>query len=118
MRDRLHTGLEQALAPGLLKLNGHPDERLPNTLNLSFRNIAANTLLELIADDVAASAGAACHADRVEISGVLQAMGVPLEWAKGALRFSVGSLTTPEEIDSAINIIAEAVKKMDLNHFK
>jgi cysteine desulfurase len=113
MRDRLHGGLESALPPGTIRLNGHPDERLPNTLNLSFKNIAANNLLAHIQDTVAASAGAACHADQITISSVLTAMNVPLEWAKGALRFSVGIMTIGEEIDHAVQIIAHAFKTIN-----
>ena len=61
---------------------------------------------------MAASAGAACHADTVEISHVLEAMGIPLEWAQGTLRFSVGRMTTEaEEIDKTIRVVAEAVNK-------
>jgi len=112
-RDRLHAGLESALPPGTTRLNGHPDERLPNTLNLSFKNIEANVLLDHIQDRVAASAGAACHADQITISSVLKAMNVPLEWAKGALRFSVGLMTTGKEIEHAIQIIAHAIKTIN-----
>jgi cysteine desulfurase len=112
MRDRLHSGLEAALTPDVLHLNGHPKERLPNTLNLSFKDLEANIILENISEFVAASAGAACHADHIDISSVLTAMRVPLEWAKGALRFSVGEMTTSEEIDHAVKIIAEAVMTM------
>jgi len=113
MRDQLHSGLETSLSPAMLRLNGHPEARLPNTLNLSFRNMEANVLLAAISEHVAASAGAACHADQVEISGVLTAMGVPLEWAKGALRFSVGSLTSSDEIHRAVEVIAQAVRKLN-----
>jgi len=109
MRDRLHQGLQQALPEGSIRLNGHPQDRLPNTLNMSFKNIQANILLEQIQEQVAASAGAACHADQVSVSAVLQAMGVPLEWAKGTVRFSVGRMTTGKEIDRAVKIIAAAV---------
>lgn len=109
MRDRLHAGLEAALPPGMIRLNGHPDDRLPNTLNLSFINIEANTLLDRLQDSVAASAGAACHADEVRISSVIEAMGVPAEWAKGTVRFSVGRMTTAEEIDQAVTIISQKV---------
>ena len=109
MRDRLHQGLQQALPEGSIRLNGHPQDRLPNTLNISFKNIQANVLLEQIQEQVAASAGAACHADQVSVSAVLQAMGVPLEWAKGTVRFSVGRMTTGKEIDRAVKIIAAAV---------
>ncbi len=87
-------------------------KRLPNTLSLSFKGVEANRILEEIGLEVAASAGAACHSDTVEISHVLEAMGVPLEWAKGTLRFSVGRMTTAEEIDKAIEIVTRAVKKL------
>ena len=71
MRDRLHRGLEKHFPE--LKLNGHPERRLPNTLSVSFANIEANTLLDEI-EGVAASAGAACHTDSIDISSVLVAM--------------------------------------------
>jgi len=61
---------------------------------------------------VAASAGAACHSDTVEISHVLRAMNIPLDWAKGTLRFSVGRMTTVEQIDKAVQVIVRAVKKL------
>jgi cysteine desulfurase len=73
----------------------------------------ANILLEEIGLDVAASAGAACHSDRVEISHVLKAMGVPEEYAKGTIRFSTGRFTTPEEIDRAVYVVSAAVKKIN-----
>ena len=110
MRDRLHHGLKKTLPEGSIRLNGHLEKRLPNTLNLSFKSIQSDKLLEVIGDTVAASAGAACHADSVEISSVLQAMAVPLEWAQGAARFSVGRMTTNDEIDRAVMTIAKAVK--------
>jgi cysteine desulfurase len=59
---------------------------------------------------VAASAGAACHAESVAISHVLQAMAVPVEWAKGTLRLTTGRMTTPAEVDGAAAIITAAVK--------
>jgi len=113
MRDRLWAGLTRELdTPGLLRLNGHPDERLPNTLSVSFRSIEANTLLAEISEQVAASAGAACHADQVDVSTVLQAMRVPLEYAMGTVRFSVGKMTTAEEIDRAIVVVSAAVRRL------
>ena len=72
----------------------------------------ANRILEAIGLEVAASAGAACHADSVEISHVLRAMGVPTEWAKGTLRLTTGRMTTPEEIDRAAAVIVVAVQKI------
>ena len=111
MRDRLEAGLMAALGEENLKVNGHPEKRLPNTLNISFKGMRANDLLEKIQADVAASAGAACHADQVQISSVLAAMQVPVEWAQGTLRFSVGRMTTPEKIDRAVNAITRAVNQ-------
>jgi cysteine desulfurase len=110
MRDRLHHGLVTRLGNDSVRLNGHPERRLPNTLSLSFRGIEANTLLAAVNDRVAASAGAACHADEVNVSAVLEAMAVPVEWAMGTIRFSVGRGTTAEEVDEAVEIISEAVK--------
>ena len=110
MRDRLHNGLAVQLDD--MQLNGHPDERLPNTLSLSFKGLEANRVLEEIDLEVAASAGAACHSDTVTLSHVLEAMQVPLEWAKGTVRFSTGRMTTPEQIDTAIDVITHAIKRL------
>ena len=109
LRDRLHEGLLSRLTS--IQLNGHQEQRLPNTASLSFKGLEANRILEEIGLEVAASAGAACHADTVELSHVLIAMGVPVEWAKGTLRFSVGKMTTEAEIDKAIRVVADAVDK-------
>jgi cysteine desulfurase len=110
LRDRLHSGITAKVAE--VRLNGHPDFRLPNTLNLSFKGLEANRLLEEIGFEVAASAGAACHSDTVTISHVLEAMKVPVEWAQGTLRFSVGRMTTVAEIDKAIEAVTAAVARL------
>jgi cysteine desulfurase len=110
LRDRLHEGLLGRLFD--IRLNGHLQLRLPNTLNISFKDLEANRILEEIGLEVAASAGAACHSDSLEISHVLIAMGIPVEWAKGTLRFSVGRMTTEAEIDKAIRVVADAVNKL------
>jgi len=110
MRDRLHQGLMEGL--GDVGLNGHPDRRLPNTLSLAFAGIDANRLLTDVQGSVAASAGAACHADRVAVSHVLAAMQIPEDRARGTVRFSVGRTTTREEIDTALPILIEAVAKL------
>jgi len=107
LRDRLHEGLLGRISS--IRLNGHLQHCLPNTLSISFRGQEANRILEDISLEVAASAGAACHSDTVEISHVLEAMAVPLEWAKGTLRFSVGRMTTEAEIDKTIRVVAETV---------
>jgi cysteine desulfurase len=110
LRDRLHEGLLGRIFD--IRLNGHLQNRLPNTLNISFKGLEANRILEEISLEVAASAGAACHADSVEISHVLRAMGIPLEWAKGTIRFSVGRMTTETEIDKTIRVVTDAVNKL------
>ncbi len=112
MRDRLHQGLLGRLGREAIQLNGHPSKRLPNTLSLSFRGVEANTLLSEIGEQVAASAGAACHADTVEISAVLAAIAVPVEWAMGTVRFSMGRETTVEEVDQAVEVIVNAVQQL------
>ena len=112
MRERLHEGLTHELGAAALRRNGHPEESLPNTLSLSFRRVEANTLLAEIADEVAASAGAACHADEVDVSAVLQAMQLSTEWAMGTVRFSVGRGTTAAQIDRAVAVVAEAARRL------
>ncbi len=104
LRDRLESGLleigSESGGPDV-RVNGHPEKRLPNTSSLSFRALEADRILTAL-ESVAASADAACHSDRVEVSHVLVAMNVPLEYAMGTIRFSVGRFTTEEEIDRAL----------------
>lgn len=110
LRDRLHGGIAAKIDQ--VRLNGHPDLRLPNTLSLSFYGLEANRILEEIGLEVAASAGAACHSDTVEISHVLTAMNIPEDWSKGTVRFSIGKMTTETEIDRAIEVVVKAVEKL------
>lgn len=112
MRDRLLADLGEEFDEDVLRRNGHVTKCLPNTLNISFRGVEANTLLSEIGDEVAASAGAACHAESVDVSSVLEAMHLPLEWAMGTLRFSVGRGTTAAEVDQAAEIIIQAAKRL------
>ncbi len=111
LRDRLQRLLTEGLAPGQVSLNGHPTERLPNTLNLSFRGVEAAALLAA-APRVAASAGAACHSAAGGTSSVLEAMGVDPEYAQGAVRFSTGRGTAQEDVDQAAVHILEAVRSL------
>ncbi len=108
-RDRLQAGLTAERTSA--KVNGHGDRRLPNTLSISFPNVQANTLLDEIGEQVAASAGAACHADSIKISAVLEAMGIPVEVAMGTIRLSTGRMTSYEEIDRAIEVITASLAK-------
>ena len=109
LRDRLWQGLKSEL-PDII-LNGHPEQRLPNTLSVSFPGIDANTLLDELTG-VAASPGAACHTDVAEPSAVLVAMKVPLENALGTIRFSTGRLNDEQQIDQAIDFITEAINRL------
>lgn len=106
-RDRLYRALTDRLDG--VRRNGNPDHGLPNTLSLGFEDVQANVLLERIRDRVAASAGAACHADEVTLSPVLAAMQVPVAYAAGTLRLSTGKSTTDAEVDEAAAVIVEAV---------
>ena len=109
LRDRLHRALRAGFPDGVV-LNGHPEQRLPNTLNVSFPGVLGSKVLEE-AQDVCVSAGSACHADRAEPSPVLNAMGVQPEVALGALRFSLGRPTTETEVDTGAARIVEAVRR-------
>ncbi len=101
LRDSLWARLEDDFGDGLV-LNGHPERRLPNTLNVSFvGRVGADILAAL--PQIAASTGSACHSGRVELSPVLKAMGVPPEVGMGAIRFSLGRSTTAEEIELAVS---------------
>ncbi|MFP4384318.1 MAG: cysteine desulfurase family protein [Spirochaetia bacterium] len=104
-RDRLFDEIRNACD---VRLNGHPDSRLPNTLNLSFRGVTSDDLIAAVSDTVAVSAGSACHSDVVKLSPVIEAIGVPMEWARGTIRFSTGKYTTDEEIDRAAAAIVGA----------
>ena len=110
MSDRLYEGIKAGCDQ--VKLNGHPQNRLPNTLSISFLDLEANRILDTIGTEVAASAGAACHSDMVKISDVLKAMHVPLEWAKGTLRLTTGRMTTTADIDKAVEVICRAVNNL------
>ncbi|MHB1005003.1 MAG: cysteine desulfurase family protein [Chloroflexota bacterium] len=105
LRNRLQALLVEAV-PGLA-LNGHPEARLPNTLNISFPGVDGEALLAA-APEVAASTGSACHAGRTDPSAVLLAMGLSRERALGAVRLSLGKFTTAEEVELAAGALARA----------
>ncbi len=108
-RDHLHKRLLESLPD--IRLNGHPERRLPNTLSISFPKIEANTLLDEL-QGIAASAGAACHADHVDVSTVLTAMQLPIDFAMGTIRFSTGKHSTIPEMEQAAKIIISAVERL------
>ena len=107
--DQLWHGLESRLDN--IRLNGHPHNRLPNTVSVSFYRLEANVILSEL-DSIAASAGAACHADQINVSYVLEAMQTPTEWAMGTIRFSVGKKTTADEIDTAVEKICTTIERL------
>jgi len=106
LRDALYRGLPEKV--GGVRLNGHPERRLPNTLNLSFDGLDSDELLRAL-PEIAASTGAACHAHSREPSAVLTAMGIGADLALGAVRFSLGKGNTRGEVDRAVQLIAEVV---------
>ncbi len=109
MRARLYDGLIRNLKD--IKLNGHPTKRLPNTLSLSFPNLEADGILSEL-EEIAASAGAACHSGSIELSPVLTAINVPKEFAMGTIRFSTGRKTTEDEIDRTIDAVIKVINQM------
>jgi len=106
LRDRLHLALTAAI-PGL-QLNGPPTQRLPNTLHISFPGVSGRALLAEAADAVAASVGSACHSEHDAVSGVLAAMGLDATRAAGAVRLSVGKMTTSDEVTFAVGALVSA----------
>ena len=108
LRDRLEVLL--LAIPGAQRNGEGP--RVPNTANVSFAGAEAESLvMALDLAGLAVSTGAACAAGAVEPSHVLRAMGLPLERVQASLRFSLGRGTTPEHVDRAATLVAEAVEK-------
>jgi len=107
LRDRFWAALQDRFGDRV-QLNGHPTERLCNTLSVDFVGRVGSEILAAL-PGVAASTGSACHADRVTLSPVLEAMRVPPEVGMGAVRFSLGRSTTWEELDTVIEGLASAI---------
>ncbi|HEX9205647.1 MAG TPA: cysteine desulfurase family protein [Candidatus Deferrimicrobiaceae bacterium] len=112
---RLRDAFEGALFSRIpeLVLNGHPTERLPNTVNLSFRYVEGEALLlNLDMLGIACSSGSACTSGSLEASPILLAMGADPTDAQGALRFSLGRGNTDEDIAYAVDSIGQVVNKL------
>ena len=103
LRDRFWAMLQEHFGNGVV-LNGHPEKRLPNTLNASFVGRIGAEILAAI-PEVAASTGSACHSGRIELSPVLEAMGVAPEVGMGAIRFSIGRNTTTQDVDAVVSAL-------------
>jgi cysteine desulfurase len=110
LRDRLWEQLRSRLGDAIT-LNGHPTERLANTLNVNFVGRVGAELLAAV-PEIAASTGSACHEGRVTLSPVLAAMGVPATVGQGAVRLSVGRYTTEDEIDRAAELLLTATQSL------
>jgi cysteine desulfurase len=110
LRDHFQQELERRL-PGTFHLNGHPTERLPNTLNVSVTGISGEEVLRLT-PEIASSTGSACHEGNTEPSGVLTAMGITRERALGALRLTLGRWTTSEDVDRAAACLVRSIRQL------
>jgi cysteine desulfurase len=111
LRDRLVDRIQSRLPE--VRLNGHLTRRLPGTANLAFRHVESESIvLGLDLKGIGVSAGSACTSGNVEPSHVLVAMGVPLDWAMGAVRFSLGRSTTAEDIDYVVDAVEPLVTKL------
>jgi cysteine desulfurase len=109
LRDRLWQKLQAGLGDRVI-LNGHPEHRLPNTLNANFVGHIGSELLQKV-PQVAASTGSACHEGHVTVSPVLCAMGIDPNISRGALRLTVGRFTTEEEIDRAAELLIQTARQ-------
>jgi cysteine desulfurase len=111
LRERLWEGLRRRVPE--VRLNGHPTERVPGTVNVCFRHVESESIvLGLDLKGIGVSAGSACTSGNVEPSYVLVAMGVPVDWAMGAVRHSLGRSTTAEDIDYVIDCTEPLVAKL------
>jgi cysteine desulfurase len=111
LRDRLWKGISNRVPD--VRLNGHPTHRLPGTCNMSFRGVESESIvLGLDLKGIGVSAGSACTSGNVEPSYVLVAMGVPIDWAMGAVRCSLGRSTSAEDIEYVIDSVEPLVAKL------
>jgi cysteine desulfurase len=113
LRDRLWEGIRGRILES--RLNGARVARLPGTANVVFRHVESESIvLGLDLKGIAVSAGSACTSGNVEPSYVLVAMGIPVDWAMGAVRFSLGRSTSAEDVDDVVDAIEPIVAKLRL----
>lgn len=111
LRDYLYKGIAAKI--GDVKLNGHPEKRLPNTLNVSFTYLEGESIiLNLDMEGVAASTGSACTSGTLEPSHVLTAMGVDPVNTQGSVRFSLGRDNNKEDMDYVISVLPPIIKRL------
>jgi cysteine desulfurase len=109
LRERLRVGLMERLDE--VSVNGHPTERLPGNLNLSYAYVEGEALM-MGCRDVAISSGSACTSASIEPSYVLRALGVSDELAHSSIRFGLGRFNTEEEVDYVIDDVAATVERL------
>ncbi|HUA35279.1 MAG TPA: IscS subfamily cysteine desulfurase [Candidatus Binataceae bacterium] len=109
LRDKLRAGLFERLDE--IYLNGHPTERLPGNLNVSFAYVEGESLLMGI-NDVAVSSGSACTSATLEPSYVIRALGIDDELAHSSIRFGVGRFNTEEEVEYVTDRVSREVKRL------
>ena len=109
LRERLRRAICEQLDH--VFLNGHPSERLPGNLNLSFAFVEGEALLMSL-QDIAVSSGSACTSASVEPSYVLKALGVPDDLARSSIRFGLGRFNTEEEVDFTIQQVVHKVQHL------
>jgi cysteine desulfurase len=111
LRDRLEAGILSHV-PGTA-VNGEPSARVPNTTNISFDRVEAESLLiALDLEGIAVSTGSACSSGTLEPSHVLRAMGLPAHRTQNSLRFSLGLFSTEEEVDRVVDVLPRLVDKL------
>lgn len=111
LRDKLIKGLLERIPQ--IRLNGHPTQRLPNNVNVSVASVEGEALaVSLDLEGIAASTGSACSSEDAEPSHVLIAMGVPVELARGSVRFSLGKRNTDAEIDRVLEAFPRIVSRL------
>ena len=111
LRDKLIKRLLERIPQ--IRLNGHPTKRLPNNVNISIASVEGEALaVSLDLEGIAVSTGSACSSEAMEPSHVLTAMGVPVELARGSVRFSLGKKNTDEEIDRVLEAFPRIVSRL------
>ncbi|MCD6407443.1 cysteine desulfurase NifS [bacterium] len=111
LRDKLENGIKEKIPE--IVINGHPEKRLYNTLNLCVKYVEGESLLlNLDFEGICASSGSACTSGSLEPSHVLLAIGLPHEIAHGSLRFSLGKYNTDEDVDKVIKVLPGIVEKL------
>lgn len=111
LRDRLMFGIPTRIPD--VKLNGHPDKRLPNNVNFSIRYIEGESILLMLdLNGIAASSGSACTSGSLDPSHVLLSMGLTHEVAHGSLRLTLSEFTTADEIDYVLDVLPPIIEKL------